>query len=154
MPAGEPGDGACLADRGGPGRPAAVRAAERPAPPSSAGERRSLSGASGAQVLLAVVVVVVVVAVGAWAVLASQAEAAVGSSGGSVAPAAPSLPPAVLVRGQRPHRSATVSITWVGDMTFGTLNAWPPAGTGSLLDDCQAVPAQRPDGRQPGERAR
>jgi poly-gamma-glutamate capsule biosynthesis protein CapA/YwtB (metallophosphatase superfamily) len=27
-----------------------------------------------------------------------------------------------------------VSITWVGDMTFGTLNAWPPAGTGSLLD--------------------
>jgi len=26
-----------------------------------------------------------------------------------------------------------VSIDWVGDMTFGTLNAWPPAGTGSLL---------------------
>ena len=33
------------------------------------------------------------------------------------------------------HRSATVSITWVGDMTFGTLNEWPPDGTGSLLDD-------------------
>jgi poly-gamma-glutamate capsule biosynthesis protein CapA/YwtB (metallophosphatase superfamily) len=30
--------------------------------------------------------------------------------------------------------TATVSVTWVGDMTFGTLNAWPPAGTGSLLD--------------------
>jgi poly-gamma-glutamate capsule biosynthesis protein CapA/YwtB (metallophosphatase superfamily) len=29
----------------------------------------------------------------------------------------------------------TVTITWVGDMTFGTLNSWPPAGTGSLLDD-------------------
>jgi poly-gamma-glutamate capsule biosynthesis protein CapA/YwtB (metallophosphatase superfamily) len=28
----------------------------------------------------------------------------------------------------------TVSITWVGDMTFGMLNSWPPAGTGSLLD--------------------
>jgi poly-gamma-glutamate capsule biosynthesis protein CapA/YwtB (metallophosphatase superfamily) len=26
-----------------------------------------------------------------------------------------------------------VTITWVGDLTFGTLNAWPPAGTGSLL---------------------
>jgi poly-gamma-glutamate capsule biosynthesis protein CapA/YwtB (metallophosphatase superfamily) len=30
---------------------------------------------------------------------------------------------------------ATVSIAWVGDMTFGTLNAWPPAGTGSLLNE-------------------
>lgn len=28
----------------------------------------------------------------------------------------------------------TVSITWVGDMTFGMLNSWPAAGTGSLLD--------------------
>jgi poly-gamma-glutamate capsule biosynthesis protein CapA/YwtB (metallophosphatase superfamily) len=31
--------------------------------------------------------------------------------------------------------TGTVSITWVGDMTFGTLNEWPPDGTGSLLDD-------------------
>jgi poly-gamma-glutamate capsule biosynthesis protein CapA/YwtB (metallophosphatase superfamily) len=31
-----------------------------------------------------------------------------------------------------------VSITWVGDMTFGTLNAWPAAGTGSLLDGVKA----------------
>jgi poly-gamma-glutamate capsule biosynthesis protein CapA/YwtB (metallophosphatase superfamily) len=29
----------------------------------------------------------------------------------------------------------TVTITWVGDMTFGMLNAWPPDGTGSLLDN-------------------
>jgi poly-gamma-glutamate capsule biosynthesis protein CapA/YwtB (metallophosphatase superfamily) len=29
----------------------------------------------------------------------------------------------------------TVTITWVGDMTFGMLNAWPAAGTGSLLDN-------------------
>lgn len=33
-----------------------------------------------------------------------------------------------------PTPGGTVSIDWVGDMTFGTLNAWPPAGTGSLLD--------------------
>ena len=29
--------------------------------------------------------------------------------------------------------AATVSIDWVGDMTFGSPGAWPPDGTGSLL---------------------
>ena len=28
---------------------------------------------------------------------------------------------------------ATFSLTWVGDMTFGSLDEWPPAGTGSLI---------------------
>jgi len=47
---------------------------------------------------------------------------------GHVAPAVQKSSPA------KQAAAATVSITWVGDMTFGTLNAWPPAGTGSLLD--------------------
>ena len=33
------------------------------------------------------------------------------------------------------RKTATVTITWVGDMTFGMLNSWPPAGPGSLLDN-------------------
>ena len=84
------------------------------------------------EVLLAVCVVVVVVAVGGWAAMATRpkpprgpAEVAAGTAkhpaGSASRPVAPG--------------SETVSITWVGDMTFGTLDEWPPDGTGSLLDD-------------------
>jgi poly-gamma-glutamate capsule biosynthesis protein CapA/YwtB (metallophosphatase superfamily) len=88
--------------------------------------------------VLSIGIVIAVVALGGWALVASKtkppapqggtgnsAGSAAGTShGGQVAPAAQ----------KAAASSATVSITWVGDMTFGTLNAWPAAGTGSLLD--------------------
>jgi poly-gamma-glutamate capsule biosynthesis protein CapA/YwtB (metallophosphatase superfamily) len=87
--------------------------------------------------MLAAGIVIVLAAVGGYALLTTRAKAdgnhsagqaasgqhrrsKAGSSGGSRAPAAKS--------------AATVSITWVGDMTFGTLNEWPPDGAGSLID--------------------
>jgi poly-gamma-glutamate capsule biosynthesis protein CapA/YwtB (metallophosphatase superfamily) len=79
-----------------------------------------------------VCVVVVVVAVGAWAALGTRpkapgrpAKVAVGAAQHAAGRPSPSAAPG----------NATVSITWVGDMTFGTLNEWPPDGAGSLLDD-------------------
>jgi Bacterial capsule synthesis protein PGA_cap len=82
-------------------------------------------------VLLAVCAVVVVAAIGAWAMMAtrptpprSAARPASGSAKHAAEHAARSAAPG----------SATVSITWIGDMTFGTLDEWPPDGTGSLLD--------------------
>jgi len=86
---------------------------------------------------LAAAVVVLVIAVGGWVLAASkpspapsgrtsgQQHAKAGPAGAK--PSATASPPAT-------SSAATVSIDWVGDMTFGTLNAWPPAGTGSLLD--------------------
>jgi poly-gamma-glutamate capsule biosynthesis protein CapA/YwtB (metallophosphatase superfamily) len=71
-------------------------------------------------------IVIAIAAIGGWALLSTKAKPppVASSPAGKVVPAAQ----------QSPAASATVSITWVGDMTFGTLNAWPPAGTGSLLD--------------------
>jgi len=75
--------------------------------------------------------VVVVAAIGAWALVATKPKPA-GSPGPAAAGhthrAANRVAPSA-----KPGR-ATVSITWVGDMTFGTLNDWPPDGSGSLLD--------------------
>jgi Bacterial capsule synthesis protein PGA_cap len=78
------------------------------------------------QALLSVGIVMAMAALGAWALVATKAKppSAPASASGKVVPAVQ----------QTAAASATVSITWVGDMTFGTLNAWPPAGTGSLLD--------------------
>ena len=84
------------------------------------------------EVLLAVCVVVVVVAVGGWAAMASRPKPPrnpAGVASGAAQHAAGRAPRSAT------SGSATVSITWVGDMTFGTLNEWPPDGTGSLLDD-------------------
>jgi poly-gamma-glutamate capsule biosynthesis protein CapA/YwtB (metallophosphatase superfamily) len=71
-----------------------------------------------------------VAALGGWALVATKAKPPA-SPAGSHAHLVPapkvSSPPAQ-------PATRTVSITWVGDMTFGTLPAWPPAGTGSLLD--------------------
>jgi len=66
-----------------------------------------------------------IVVLGGWALLATKAKppAVPAATSGQVVPAVQQAP-----------ASSTVSITWVGDMTFGTLNAWPAAGTGSLLD--------------------
>ncbi len=78
------------------------------------------------QALLSVGIVMAIVVLGGWALLATKAKppAVPAATSGQVVPAVQQAPPA----------GATVSITWVGDMTFGTLNAWPAAGTGSLLD--------------------
>ena len=85
---------------------------------------------------MAALVILVLIGGGSYALLARRAPAG---------PAAASGPPH---RGPKPggpqpggvepvvsRPSATVSITWVGDMTFGMLNSWPAAGTGSLLDE-------------------
>src|SRR6202007_461466 len=69
------------------------------------------------QALLSVSIVLVVAAIGGGALGASDGQ------------------------GRAPHASApafsknaaTFSLAWVGDMTFGTLNDWPAAGTGSLV---------------------
>jgi poly-gamma-glutamate capsule biosynthesis protein CapA/YwtB (metallophosphatase superfamily) len=80
-------------------------------------------------VLLSVGIIMLVAVLGAWALLATKAKPPAkpaAAPSGHVVPAA---------RQSSPATQATVSITWVGDMTFGTLNEWPPAGAGSLLDD-------------------
>jgi Bacterial capsule synthesis protein PGA_cap len=82
---------------------------------------------------LSIGVVLVLAGIGGNALLATKAQpnghrAAAGQakhgtrSGGALKPVAVHKP------------DATVSISWVGDMTFGTLNEWPPDGTGSLID--------------------
>lgn len=94
---------------------------------------------------MSVGIVVVLAAIGGYALLATKTpaghpesagtggKAAQGGSGQRVAGHAAAGGGAVQPVVQR--SAATVSITWVGDMTFGTLNEWPPEGTGSLLDD-------------------
>ena len=111
----------------GPGARQRYRASVR------AHRRRRIQGLRGTQrhVLLAVCVVVVVAAIGAWALMATRPKppgrAASPASGGAHGAASRASRSATA-------DSATVSITWVGDMTFGTLNEWPADGTGSLLD--------------------
>ena len=71
----------------------------------------------------------VAAAIGAWALVATKPPAA-------GKPAAGHSPPSVAAKsgaGTPAAGTATFSLTWVGDMTFGTLNSWPPAGTGSLI---------------------
>jgi len=83
-----------------------------------------------------VAIVILVIGAGGFVLRASQggasgsgAVAGAGSrsapSSGRVASGAASPSPGT--------SSGSVSIDWVGDMTFGTVNAWPPAGVGSLL---------------------
>jgi len=83
------------------------------------------------QFLLSASAVVSAGALGGWALLATKPKSpgdTASSAHGDRAAAALSRPNSAA----RPA-DATVSITWVGDMTFGTLNAWPPDGTGSLI---------------------
>src|SRR3984957_6954068 len=78
---------------------------------------------------LAGLVVLVLIGGGSYALLAHRAPARI-----SHRPPAGRQPSGAVPVVSKPA-PATVSITWVGDMTFGMLNAWPPDGTGSLLDD-------------------
>lgn len=93
------------------------------------------------QVALAVAIVVLVIGVGGYVLRASQAgpdqasgqiaaagSPAAGASGNAGSAAVSPSPGTGAGSG-----GGTVTIDWVGDMTFGTLNAWPPAGAGSLL---------------------
>jgi poly-gamma-glutamate capsule biosynthesis protein CapA/YwtB (metallophosphatase superfamily) len=83
------------------------------------------------QALLTISAVLVIAAIGAWALLATKAKSPVGPP----AAAAPgsTRPAAHRVAAPSAKVTATFSLTWVGDMTFGTLNEWPPDGTGSLI---------------------
>jgi poly-gamma-glutamate capsule biosynthesis protein CapA/YwtB (metallophosphatase superfamily) len=88
--------------------------------------------ASKTQVLLSVGIIAVAGSLGGWALMATKGNPPARHAGSGtnhlvpvVEKSSPSTPPA----------AQTVTITWVGDMTFGTLNAWPPGGTGSLLDN-------------------
>jgi poly-gamma-glutamate capsule biosynthesis protein CapA/YwtB (metallophosphatase superfamily) len=78
---------------------------------------------------LAGLVLLVLIGGGSYALLAHRAPASVRHR-----PPAGRQPSGAVPVVSKPA-PATVSITWVGDMTFGMLNAWPPDGTGSLLDD-------------------
>jgi poly-gamma-glutamate capsule biosynthesis protein CapA/YwtB (metallophosphatase superfamily) len=86
-------------------------------------------------VFLSVGIVMLVAVLGGWALLATKGKppASPVDSGAHPVPVVAHSSPAA-AKAALP----TVSITWVGDMTFGTLNAWPPAGTGSLLDDVKS----------------
>lgn len=81
-----------------------------------------------------------VIAVGSWQVVAARAGSRPPGNGGhslagARSPAArPSAAHPSTVASPNSAAGGTVSIDWVGDMTFGTLNDWPPDGTGSLLD--------------------
>jgi poly-gamma-glutamate capsule biosynthesis protein CapA/YwtB (metallophosphatase superfamily) len=75
--------------------------------------------------------VLVVAAIGGWALVATKAKSPAGppakAAQGSTKPAAHRAA-AASAKG-----TAAFSLTWVGDMTFGTLNEGPPDGTGSLI---------------------
>ena len=84
------------------------------------------------QTVITVVVVVVAAIGGGWALLATKptpAAPAMASAGAGASPAATTGPGS-----PGTGSAATFSLAWVGDMTFGTLDEWPPDGPGSLLD--------------------
>jgi Bacterial capsule synthesis protein PGA_cap len=81
---------------------------------------------------MAVLVILAVIGGGSYLMLARASP--VPLSAASPPLAAGRTEPAA-VPAASPAPPATVTITWVGDMTFGMLNAWPPDGTGSLLDN-------------------
>ncbi|HXZ64356.1 MAG TPA: CapA family protein [Streptosporangiaceae bacterium] len=96
-------------------------------------------GHSGSRVLLVIGAAIMVIALGSWQLVAARAgNHQSGQNGHSSAGA---RKPAAGRSGAHasggasptPATAATVSIDWVGDMTFGAPGAWPPDGTGSLL---------------------
>jgi poly-gamma-glutamate capsule biosynthesis protein CapA/YwtB (metallophosphatase superfamily) len=79
-----------------------------------------------------------VIGAGGFVLRASQGSGSVAGAAGARSPAAASSGHASAGAvspspSARAGSGGTVSIDWAGDMTFGTLNAWPPAGAGSLL---------------------
>lgn len=86
------------------------------------------------QALLSVSIVLVVAAIGGWALVATKAKSPVGPAPAATVHASTGVKPgAHQTAASSAHGSAKFSLTWVGDMTFGTLNEWPPDGTGSLI---------------------
>jgi poly-gamma-glutamate capsule biosynthesis protein CapA/YwtB (metallophosphatase superfamily) len=96
-------------------------------------QRAGLRARRRRNAILSIGIVVVLAGTGGYALLASKTKpmghpAAAGQAKHGTG-SREALQPVVV------HKSdATVSVTWVGDMTFGTLNEWPPDGTGSLID--------------------
>jgi poly-gamma-glutamate capsule biosynthesis protein CapA/YwtB (metallophosphatase superfamily) len=114
-------------------------------PPSGAGRRRTNNGRRGRtlwgsrnRLVLMVGVAVAVIGLGSWQLMAARA----GDHGGSGSPLAAGKSPTAGPSGAHSSgrtspsaaSSATVTLDWVGDMTFGAPGAWPPSGTGSLFD--------------------
>jgi poly-gamma-glutamate capsule biosynthesis protein CapA/YwtB (metallophosphatase superfamily) len=95
--------------------------------------RRQAARRRRREVLLSVSVVVAVAVAGGWSLLATKPRpsGAAAASRGSVRTGGSTAGQAGSKKSGRPE--ATVSIDWVGDMTFGTLDEWPPDGTGSLI---------------------
>ena len=81
--------------------------------------------------LLSVSIVLVVAAIGGWALVATKAKSPVSPAAAAVRGG--TKPSTHRAAAHSAKRTATFSLSWVGDMTFGTLNEWPPDGTGSLL---------------------
>ena len=108
----------------GPGQPG-TRQSHRA---STTGQRRQRSTR---QALLSVLAVLVIAAIGGWALVATKAKSP--ASPPAAAPPGSTKPAAHRAAAPSAKGAATFSLTWVGDMTFGTLNEWPPDGTGSLI---------------------
>ncbi len=88
--------------------------------------------------VLASAVVVAVLVLGGWALVAAR-NGHGGHPGHTAANREPHrTTPSASPRPSSQASRATFTIDWVGDMTFGTLNDWPPDGTGSLLDDVRS----------------
>jgi poly-gamma-glutamate capsule biosynthesis protein CapA/YwtB (metallophosphatase superfamily) len=83
------------------------------------------------QTLLTVLVVSVLAVGGGYALLATKATAS--SPPSPAGQRRPAAAPKASPHGATAKAQATVSITWVGDMNFGTLGNYPPGGSASLL---------------------
>jgi poly-gamma-glutamate capsule biosynthesis protein CapA/YwtB (metallophosphatase superfamily) len=69
--------------------------------------------------------------IGGWALVATKAKSLAGPPAASAHRS--TKPDAHRAAPSSAKGAATFSLTWVGDMTFGTLNEWPAGGTGSLI---------------------
>jgi hypothetical protein len=76
-----------------------------------------------------VAIVLLLAIAGGYALLASRPKA----PGTGAAASHPSGSPGASQQPVVQKTAATFSLTWVGDMTFGSPGAWPAAGTGSLV---------------------
>lgn len=118
----------------GPRQPGAFEPGPRQ-PGSRQSHRASATGQgrqrSTRQALLSVLAVLVVAAIGGWALVATKAKPPAGPA--ATAASGSTKPAAHHAAAPAAKGTATFSLTWVGDMTFGTLNEWPPDGTGSLI---------------------
>lgn len=87
-------------------------------------------GQARRRTFITVGIVVVLTVAGCYALAATKPR--LGTAAGASQPLAGKTPAS---QAAASRAAATVSITWVGDMTFGTLGAYPPGGSASLLRD-------------------